>query len=57
MFRCPVCGYRDMVVLERDAVRNLVICAHCETPLDLSARGKHSLTLVVQVAERRSSPS
>jgi transcription elongation factor Elf1 len=57
VYRCPVCSYRDMVVLQRGAARAVVICAHCETPLDLSARGDHSLTLAVQVAERhRPSP-
>jgi hypothetical protein len=52
-YRCPVCSYRDMVVLEQGAVRDVVACAHCETPLDLSTRGAHSLKLAVRLAEPR----
>ncbi len=51
-YRCPVCSYRDLVVLEPGVERHIIPCAHCETPLDLSTRGAHSLTLAVQIAER-----
>lgn len=53
MYRCPVCSYRDMVVLEQGVARNVIACSHCETPLDLSARGEHSLILAVQLAARQ----
>jgi transcription elongation factor Elf1 len=52
-YRCPVCCYRDMVVIAKGTTRHIVICAHCETSLDLSARGDHTLTLAVQLAEPR----
>jgi transcription elongation factor Elf1 len=53
MYRCPVCCYRDMVVIAEGATHQLVTCGHCETPLDLAARGDHSLTLAVRLAEPR----
>lgn len=50
--RCPVCCYRDMVELEEGVTRHVVVCANCETPLDLSTRGDDTLTLRVRLAER-----
>lgn len=52
VYRCPVCSYRDLVVMEGDGTRAEILCAHCETPLSLTTRGAYSLTLRVRVAER-----
>jgi transcription elongation factor Elf1 len=53
MYRCPVCGYRDMIELEKGVTRDLVACSNCDTHLDLSLRGEHSLVLAVRVAHRK----
>ena len=37
-YRCPVCSHTDGVLLVgADAV--LIRCSHCDTPLEVSARG------------------
>lgn len=37
-YRCPVCSHTDGVLLAgADAV--LIRCTHCDTPLEVSARG------------------
>ncbi|MFS8638015.1 MAG: hypothetical protein FWJ74_08000, partial [Gemmatimonadota bacterium] len=50
-YRCPVCGRRDIAVVELRSVRVQVVCSNCETPLYVSLRGLDSVRLSVQVAE------
>lgn len=54
-YRCPVCGHRDGAVLEREEGRGMIICSYCQTPLELSSRGRDSVRFTVQVAEEPAS--
>lgn len=50
VYRCPVCGYRDLVEVSTTATWCSVVCTYCETPLEVSYRGPESVSLAVQVA-------
>jgi len=52
IFRCPVCGYRDDAEIERVEARGIVICSHCETQLELTARSAESVRFEAKVAQR-----
>lgn len=47
-YRCPVCGHRDTVELDRDNAT--ITCSYCETPLEVTMRDRESVRLSVQVA-------
>ena len=50
-YRCPVCSHTDGVLLAgADAV--LIRCSHCDTPLEVSARGGGQ-TAAAKVAQLR----
>lgn len=49
MYRCPVCGHRDVAEL-REQDRTVVVCSYCGTPLMVSSRGADSVRLTAQVA-------
>lgn len=50
-FRCPVCGHRDAAEIDTKTAHLVVDCTYCDTPLEVSARGKDSVRFSVQVAE------
>jgi transcription elongation factor Elf1 len=50
-YRCPVCGHRDAAEIETNAAHQVVECSYCETPLEVSPRGRDSERFSVQVAE------
>ena len=50
-YRCPVCGHRDAAEIETNTPVHVVDCTYCDTPLEVSARGKDSVRFSVQVAE------
>jgi DNA-directed RNA polymerase subunit RPC12/RpoP len=50
-YRCPVCGHRDAAEIQTTSPHNVVDCTYCDTPLEVSARGRDSVRFSVQVAE------
>jgi DNA-directed RNA polymerase subunit RPC12/RpoP len=52
-YRCPVCGHRDAAEIEVNASHHVVDCTYCDTPLEVSPRGRDSVRFSVQVAEAR----
>ena len=50
-YRCPVCGHRDAAEIETHAPHHVVDCTYCDTPLEVSPRGRDSVRFSVQVAE------
>jgi DNA-directed RNA polymerase subunit RPC12/RpoP len=50
-YRCPVCGHRDAAEIEIHAPHHVVDCTYCDTPLEVSPRGRDSVRFSVQVAE------
>jgi len=50
-YRCPVCGHRDAIELAADETSRVLVCSYCDTALEVSARGRDSVRLAVQVAE------
>jgi transcription elongation factor Elf1 len=50
-YRCPVCGHRDAAEIESKAAVHVVDCSYCDTPLEVSPRGRDSVRFSVQVAE------
>lgn len=49
-YRCPVCGHRDMAMVEPETADANVFCRYCETPLILRRHGWAASRLTVQVA-------
>jgi hypothetical protein len=55
-YRCPVCGHTDGVSLAGTA-SVLIRCSHCDTPLEVSARGPDSASVTVALPKvRRRTP-
>lgn len=50
-YRCPVCGHRDAAEIHIATPHHLVDCTYCDTPLEVSPRGRDSVRFSVQVAE------
>jgi transcription elongation factor Elf1 len=50
-YRCPVCGHRDAIELSAEESSRVLDCSYCDTALEVSARGRDSVRLAVQVAE------
>jgi DNA-directed RNA polymerase subunit RPC12/RpoP len=50
-YRCPVCGHRDAAEIETKSAHHVVDCSYCDTPLEVSPRGRDSVRFSVQVAE------
>ena len=50
-YRCPVCGHRDAAEIEMKNPQTVLDCSYCDTPLEVSARGRDSVRFSVQVAE------
>ena len=50
-YRCPVCGHRDAAEIQTTQPFHVVDCSYCDTPLEVSIRGKDSVRFSVQVAE------
>jgi transcription elongation factor Elf1 len=49
-YRCPVCGHRDAIELSARETSRVLDCSYCDTALEVSARGRDSVRLAVQVA-------
>ena len=50
-YRCPVCGHRDATEIATREAHRVIECTYCDTPLEVSARGRDSDRFSVQVAE------
>ena len=50
-YRCPVCGHRDAAEIAATEQHRVIECSYCDTPLDVSPRGRDSDRFSVQVAE------
>lgn len=50
-YRCPVCGHRDAAEIESQESHRVIECSYCDTPLEVSPRGRDSVRFSVQVAE------
>lgn len=50
-YRCPVCGHRDNAELPAGEETGVIRCSHCNTALEVAARGEDSMRFTVQVAE------
>jgi hypothetical protein len=50
-YRCPVCGHRDAAEIELKTPHHVLDCTYCDTPLEVSPRGRDSVRFSVQVAE------
>jgi len=50
-YRCPVCGHRDATELDIDQPYRVLECSYCDTPLEVTARGRESVRFAVQVAQ------
>lgn len=50
-YRCPVCGHRDAAELGTQEPHRVIECSYCDTPLEVSVRGRDSDRFSVQVAE------
>ena len=50
-YRCPVCGHRDAAEIEAQLPHQVIACSYCDTPLEVSPRGRDSVRFSVQVAE------
>lgn len=50
-YRCPVCGHRDAAEIDAQEAHRVIECTYCDTPLEVSPRGRDSVRFSVQVAE------
>lgn len=50
-YRCPVCGHRDAAEIQSREPHRVIECSYCDTPLEVSPRGRDSDRFSVQVAE------
>jgi desulfoferrodoxin-like iron-binding protein len=51
VYRCPVCGHTDEVLMEGGPEGTLP-CSHCATPLELVVRSPDQAAVAVKVAAR-----
>ncbi|MFW6079401.1 MAG: hypothetical protein ACODAE_07270 [Gemmatimonadota bacterium] len=52
-YRCPVCGRRELLALDRDEPHAVSECRHCGTSLIIRRRGTDSVRFTAQVSGSR----